>query len=137
MDHFHGITFALIANGEVLNLYDDPDAGEVEESRSRSRYVEAVNGSTFQVKINLTPQFNFYNMRAEHAVLFRIKIDGNIDRWKFVTVGSLQKAFSQTKLGGYTFTGSTDFCKETAQWMRTDFSFSSLVLSMPVHSISS
>ena len=50
MDTFQGITTEIISNGQVLKLYDDPDAAESEENRSRQYYVEAVAGSTFQVK---------------------------------------------------------------------------------------
>ncbi len=76
MDHSQGITAEIISNVQVLTLYGDPDAAE---NGDIHHYVEAVAGSTFQVKVNLTPQFNFYQMKAQDAVWFRVKIDGNIN----------------------------------------------------------
>lgn len=78
MDHFKGITAEMFSNGQVMNLYDDPDAAETTETHARHYYVEAVAGSTFQVKVNLTPQFNFYEMKPAHAVSIAIQIDGNL-----------------------------------------------------------
>ena len=79
MDPFQGITVQILSNNESLELYHDPDTTELEESHSCHRYVEAVAGSTFQVEVNLTPQFSFYTMKAEHAVSVQVKIDGSYD----------------------------------------------------------
>lgn len=132
MDHFQSITAEIISNGQVLNLYDDPDAAEVEESHARHYYVEVVAGSTFQVKVDLTPQFNFYKMKPEHAVKIRVEIDGIRDtaRARTITKRDLQRKSSQGGTVSHTFKSLRHFCKETGQWMRGDYSFGNLVLSM-------
>lgn len=131
MDRFQGITAKIISNGHVLELYDDPDAAEIEDTHARHHYVEAVAGSTFLVKVDLTPQFELNRMKAEHAVKVRVRIDGrrnSLYSQKF-TKECLQDTFSQGKPGTAVFTGPTQFCKETGQWMLTDYSFGNLVLS--------
>ena len=132
MDHFQGITAKIISNGQVLELYDDPDAAEIEDSHARHHYVEAVAGSTFEVEVDLTPQFEFYKMKAEHAVTVTVEIDGRdeISLRDTLTMKSLQKKFSQGKPRTSVFFGTRHFCKETGQWMLSDYSFGNLVLSM-------
>lgn len=132
MDHFQGVTAEIISNGQVLNLYNDPDSAEIEESHARHHYVEAVAGSTFQVRVELTPEFNFYQMKPENAVSVLVEIDGNFESSLLLhhTKRFLQRKFSEGKTGGRTFTGPRHFCKETGQWMLSDYSFGSLALSM-------
>lgn len=133
MDHFRGITFAIISNGQALNLYDEFDTPENEDGRSRSRYVEAVAGSTFQVKVNLTPDFEIRTMKAEHAVNVRVRIDGRHDSSlvDHKSKKDLQRKFSNGLFAGFAFTGPRQFCKETREWMWSDYSFGNLVLSIP------
>ena len=131
MNHFQGITAKIISNGQVLNFYDDPDAAEGQDSRACHYYVEAVAGSTFQVKVDLTPQFSFYKMKAGHAVKVTVTIAGRHGSLEAIfTTKYLQQAFSRAKSCTYTFTGPKHFCKETRQWMWSDYSFGNLVLSM-------
>ena len=130
MDHFRGITAEIVSNGEVLNFYEDPDRAETRESHARYYYVEAVAGSTFQVKVNLTPQFDFYEMKPEHVVCMKVMTDGNLGRKVEHTKKFVQKKFLQGKLDSHTFKGLTQYCKETGQWMKADYSFGNLVLSI-------
>lgn len=133
MDHFQGIIAEIFSNGQRLSLYDDTDSREVEESHARHQYVEAVAGSTFQVRVSLTPQFNFYKMKPEHAVAIHIKIDGNHGSSLKVqyTKNLLREKFSTRGLCVHTFTGPKHFSRDTRQWMRSDYSFGNLVLNMP------
>ena len=130
MDHFQGITAKIFSNGQVLKFYDDPDAAEVEDNHARHHYIEVVAGSTFDVKVDLTPQFKFHAMKAEHAVGVWIKIDGQEGGGQRKTKKSLQEEFSRGKPYEFVFSGPRHFCQETGQWMRSDFSFGNLVLSM-------
>ena len=132
MDHFQGITAEVISNGQALDFYEDPDAAGVEENRARHHYIEAVAGSTFQVKVTLTPQFKFHTMKAKDAVRIGLKIDGGdvISRCFLLTKESLQGKFSTRETFERTFTGPKHFCVQTDQWMRSDYSFSKLILSM-------
>ena len=131
MDHFQGITAKIISNGQVLKFYDDPDAAEIEDSHARHHYVEAVAGSTFAVKVDLGLQFQFFEMKAEHAVDVSVKIDGHgLVSYITRTKKYLQESFSKGKPETLFFPGPTQFCRETGKWMRSDYSFGNLVLSM-------
>ena len=139
MDPFQGITAQIISNGQVLDLYDDPDAAEIEESHSRHLYVEAVAGSTFELKVDLAPHFNFYRMYPEHVVSVNVVIDGR-DETSIAgscTKRDLQSLFSQKMSKEFMFAGPAHFCEETGQWMLSDYSFGNLVLSVLFSSISS
>ncbi|KAM0803445.1 hypothetical protein BDR22DRAFT_886811 [Usnea florida] len=130
MDHFQGITAEVVSNGQVLDFYEDPDAAGNEENRARHLYVEAVPGTTFQVKVTLTPKFNLYEMKAEDAVKILVDIDGrnNSARFKRITKKDLQRNFSTREIFEYTFVGPKHFCMQTGQWMQSDYSFSNLIL---------
>ena len=136
MDPFQGITVEIVSNGQALDLYDDPHASEIEEGHSRHHYVEAVAGSTFEVKVSLTSGFNFYRLGAQHAVLMRVEIDSSLKKSTYCPMGELRKSFSQGQTDGHVFSGSTQFCNETGEWMLSDYSFGNLVLSMLYLSIS-
>ena len=135
MAHFQGITVEIMSNGQVLKFYDDPDAAELEERHSRHHYIEAVAGSTFQVKVKLTPMFNFYEMKAGHVVRVEIQIASNLRFGVSLTKEELQAKFRRGKLGGYTFTYLKHYSEETG-WLSSDLSFGSLVLSKKVVSLS-
>ena len=126
MDFFQGITAEIISNDQSLILYNDPDVAEVQDSLGRHFYVEAMVGCTFQVNVNLTPQFE---LKRAQAVRIRVKIDGTIGRASTCTKSCLQKAFSQGKSGGHTFS-SVPHCDETGQWMSSNYAFGNLVLGM-------
>ena len=132
MVHFQGITVEIISDEQTLDFYDDPDAAGVEESRARHLYIEAVAGSTFELDVDITPEFNLYNMKAGHAVEVVVKIDGRPDSelGESYTKKHLQKYFSRGKSVGVTFAGHGHYCEETGQWMQSDYSFGNLVLSM-------
>ena len=130
MDPFQGIAVEIVSNGQALDLYDDPDASEIEEGHSRHHYVEAVAGSTFEVKVILTSNFKFYGLSAQHAVLIEIEIDNSLYDGIYCQMGGLRKSFLRGQTDGHTFSGSEHFCNETGEWMLSDYSFGDLVLSM-------
>ena len=130
MDPFQGIAVEIVSNGQALDLYDDPDASEIEEGHSRHHYVEAVAGSTFEVKVILTSEFNLYRLGDSHAVFMEVQIDNNVEHGTYRTMGQLRKRFSQGRKESHTFEGRKHFCNESSQWMLSDYSFGNLVLSM-------
>lgn len=128
MDHFQGITVEVISNGQALDFYEDPDAAEPEEICARHHYIEAVAGSTFQVKATLTPEFKFYTMKAEDAVQILVNIDGCSSLQVLRTKKYLQGKFSTGKTVEEPFIGPRHFCMQTKQWMLRDYSFGNLIL---------
>ena len=130
MDHFQGITAEVISSGQVLDFYEDPDAAGTEENRARHHYIEAVAGSTFQVKVTLTDEFKFYKMKAEDAVQILVDIDGCSSLHVLRTKKYLQGEFFTRKTVEQPFIGPRHFCMQTQQWMLREYSFSNLILSM-------
>ena len=130
MDHFQGITVEVISNGQVLNFFGDPDAAVTDENRARHHYIEVVAGSTFQVKMTLTPEFKFHKMTADDAVQILVDIDGCSSLHVLRTKKYLQEKFSKGKTVEEPFIGPRHFCMRTKQWMLRDYSFSNLILSM-------
>ena len=136
MDSSQGINVEIVSNDQALVLYDDPDASEIAEGHSGHHYVEAVAGSTFEVKVILTSDFCFYRMSAQHAVLMQVEIDNSLKDSRYCSMGQLRRSFSRGHMNSDTFSGSKQFCNETGEWMLSDYSFGNLALSMLCLSIS-
>ena len=132
MDYFEGISAEVLCNEQVLDLYESPNTATIEEVRARHQYVEAVPGTTFQVRVNLTSEFNFYQMKAQDAVEIIVEVDGCDDTSLrvFFTKKEIQEEFSTGETIGQMFTGPDHYCMQTEQWMRSDYCFSNLILSM-------
>lgn len=77
MDPFKGLLVHVISNGQVLESYDDPDASDHEDPYQRQRYIEAVTGATFAVKMIITDQFDFCHISRKDGIEVRFRIDGN------------------------------------------------------------
>ena len=130
MDPFEGVTVGIVSNNQALNLYDDPDASEIKEGYSRNHYVEAVAGSTFEVKVVLTSDFKMYRLGAQYAVLLRVEMDNSLRDAKYCTMRQVRQSLSRGQTDGHTFSGSKHFCNETGKWMLSGYAFGNLVLSM-------
>ena len=131
MDPFQGITVEIISNDQALDLYDDPDASEIKEGYSRHHYVEAVAGSTFEVKVILASEFIMYRLGAQYAVLLRVEMDNSLRDATYCPMQQVRKRLSRGQTDGHTFSGSKHFCNETGKWMLSGYCFANLVLSMP------
>ncbi len=59
-------------------MYDDPDASQNEDLRTRQNYVEAVTGATFSVKVILSDTFE---MGHCDAARINISFDGAERGW--------------------------------------------------------
>ena len=82
MGGFDGVSVEVISEGRSLPLYDDPDEEPDQHSRIRQRYVEAVTGAAFKVKISLTRDFRLYGLEDQDAVQFSIDFDGK-SAWQY------------------------------------------------------
>lgn len=49
----------IISDGQILPLYDDPDAPDIDNPHERQRYIEATIGAKFEIKVTLTEKFHF------------------------------------------------------------------------------
>lgn len=125
MDPFEGIDVEIISNGEVLTLYNDPDDEPSHNSRVRQRYIEAVTGATFEVKIHVDHRFSLLSLGKNDAVRATVQYDGTYTYGKSL--------LRDTHLGGvsYTFTRIHNFCPETRQWKSGATTFGALTTSEP------
>ena len=128
MDPFEGIDVEIISNGEVLTLYHDPDDEPSHNSRVRQRYIEAVTGATFEVKICVDHRFNLFSLGKNDAVLATVYYDSTHCYEKSLLLDPI------SGFGGgvsYTFTQIYNFYPETHQWKSGAPTFGALITSEP------
>ena len=131
MDQFKGFLVQVISNGQILESYDDPERTDNEDPYQRQRYIEAVTGATFAVKVIITDQFDFCHISRKDGVAAELSVDGN--DWGhscYITRGESEECFRRGKPYTHTFDEFTHFSDKTGQWMRSEYAFSALKLSM-------
>ena len=131
MDLFKGILVLVISNGQTLESYDDPDTSDNEDPYLRQQYIEAVTGATFAIKVIITDQFDWCHISRKDGVAVRFSVDG-ID-WGhgyYVTREGAQADFHVGIPCTFEFDEFTHFSDKTGQWMKSEFSFNDLKLSM-------
>ncbi|KAK0512660.1 hypothetical protein JMJ35_004677 [Cladonia borealis] len=124
MDPFEGIDVEIISNGEVLTLYNDPDDEPSHNPRVRQRYIEAVTGATFEVKIRVDHRFSLFSLGKNDAVQATVYYDSTHGYSKSLPIDPL------SGFGGgvsCTFTRIYNFCPETRQWKSGATTFGALV----------
>ena len=131
MNPFKGIIIQVLSNGQPLKLYDDPDAAEIEDERTRHHYVEAITDATFAVKVMLTTEFELDPLRPNDNVNIEMNLDGQDTSWSFkATRANIEGDLLKGTPGGHTFGGASHFCPALGQWMRSDFAFGKLETSI-------
>ncbi len=132
MDPFQGIIVDVLSNGEILDLYDDPDVATASSDHTRQQYVEAVDGATFSVRVLLTTEYKLYHLKPTDAVEVTITVDGQrITTSNYCTRQELESMLLRGKPEELVFTGETHFCSRAGQWMQSDYTFGKLKISMP------
>ena len=131
MDPFKGILVQVISNGQILKFYDDPDTSDSEDPYQRQRYIEAVTDATFVVKVIITDQFDFCHISRKDGLIVCFSVDGL--EWKsslYVTRERVEERFRTGRPCNFRFNDFTHFSDKTGQWMKSEFSFNALKLSM-------
>ncbi len=123
---FGGIDVEVISNGQLLPLYDDPDAEENEEPRIRQHYIEAVTGAMFSVKVTLGDTFEMGHCDAARV---SISFDGEENEWySDISRGSgLNTRPSQGRQ--VTLSRISYFDKDLRQWRSGNLCFGALAIS--------
>ena len=131
MDPFKGILVQVISDGQILSSYDDPDTSDNENPYQRQRYIEAVTGATFAVKVIITDQFNFCHLSRKDAVAVSFRVDGlSWDLGYYQTRKYIEKGFEAGEPCCFEFDKFTHFSDKTGQWMESEYSFNALKISM-------
>ena len=135
MDPFNGIIIQVISNDNALRFYNGPETAENEDVYTRQRYIEAVTGATFWVKIMLTNEFDTGPLDNEDGVQVLINFDGLDPSWhQHLTKYELERGSRQGLPRIFEFKDISHFSPETGTWMRSAYTFGSLQMSKLVYS---
>ena len=123
MNHFEGVELEITSDGQILPLYDDPDAPDTRNPQERQRYIEATIGAKFEIKVTLTESFRF---GESQVAVVSIAYDG--ERSFVLTIEKSSWLLSH-KHKSLVFWGLTRFCPVTSTWKNSYFTFGSLDIS--------
>lgn len=123
MDHFKGVEVEVSSNGQILPLYDDPDAPDNHNSRERQRYIQATTGANFAIKVTLTKDFEFGESQATRV---GIAFDGDPKPWYSMIK---KKAWLFSRSGTFHFSHLVTYCAASSSWKQSDFMFGGLDIS--------
>ena len=130
MRPFRGLSFHVTTRTGPLKFHHDPDDDPSSEPRTRQRYIEAVTGATFKLRVNLHKDFELYTMGLDDAVRITIYYDDQkIGKFIELTRAAIVQEWSKGKSPEYTFSHVSNFCQETQQWKRGALSFGELHMS--------
>ncbi|KAL9587585.1 MAG: hypothetical protein Q9212_000162 [Teloschistes hypoglaucus] len=121
MAHFKEATFEIISGNESLPIYDDPDGTTEEDSEEIQKYVEAVTGATFEVKVTLDQ--SFYWDKCD-AVRVSIDFDGNPGVYRDIDRNAV--LVTKTEGSSARLVGMLRYHPESDQWTRGKYSFGAL-----------
>lgn len=132
MDPFQGIIIDVLSNGQILDLYDDPDVATARNARTRQHYVEAIDGASFSVRVLLTTEFDLYDINPTDAIEVVVILGGQkCSTTQHLPRQQLESMLLRGKPGEFSFTGLTYFCPRAGQWIRSDYAFGRLETSIP------
>lgn len=122
---FKGVEVEVISNGQSLPLYDDPDAAENDELRTRQNYIEAVTGATFSIKVTLSEEFEMG--RCDAARISMTCDNSERTSHKDVMAGS-QRRIGPLQDRQVVFCRMSGFCQDSGQWKSGKYCFGKLVM---------
>lgn len=134
MDPFPGLSIHVISDGRALQLYNDPDDEPANHPWTRQRYVEAVTGATFRVRITLSKEFDLFSLQANDAVRVLISYDSQRPCWlnDFV-VDDLRFKWSRGQPAECDFWYMIRFDETSQQWRQGATTFCALDTSRFLH----
>lgn len=130
MRPFRGLSVQVTTQSGPLRLHHDPDDDPSNEPRTRQRYIEAVTGATFKVKVSVHKDFELPNLVSNGALHITIRYDGQEPAWYTdLTRALIVNEWSKGKPAEHTFSHVSNFCPETQQWKQGATSFGALDMS--------
>ena len=127
---FKGVSVEIATQTGPLTLHNDPDDDPSNEPYTCQRYVEAVTGATFKVKVSLRWAFPLRCMALDDAVHIEIKYDDQKLSWiKDFTRATIIQLRSKGKSVEHTFSHIATFSEETQQWKQGATTFGVLEMS--------
>ena len=130
MRPFQGLSIQITSQSGPLKLHHDPDDDLSNEPCTRQRYIEAVTGATFKVKVSLHKAFELSSLGLDDAVHITIYYDGQKRGWYTdLTRATIVHQWSQGKPAEHTFSHISNFCQGTQQWKQGATTFGALEMS--------
>lgn len=127
MRPFQGLSLQVITQTGALKLHHDPDDDPSSEPRTRQRYIEAVTGATFKIRVHLHKDFELYTLGLDDAVRITIFYDDQKTSWFIdLTRAAIVQEWRKGKSIEHTFSHVSNFCQETQQWKQGATSFGAL-----------
>ncbi|KAL9030410.1 MAG: hypothetical protein Q9196_001467 [Gyalolechia fulgens] len=120
MATFKGATFEILSANQPCPIYDDPDAPDNEDRFTRQKYIEAVTGATFIIKVTLDRDFRF---ASSDAVRIMFTLD-NMPRSYYEDVR--RKDIRSGEKRSVRLECMQKYCLRTHQWQRGHLSFGKL-----------
>ena len=133
MRPFKGLSVDIATQSGPLTLHNDPDDDTSDELYQRytcQRYVEAVTGATFKVKVSVHKSFPLRRMELDDAVHIEILYDDQKLSWIMdFTRATIMQRRSEGKPVEQTFSQIATFSEETQQWKQGATTFGALDMS--------
>ncbi|KAL8941400.1 MAG: hypothetical protein Q9211_001841 [Gyalolechia sp. 1 TL-2023] len=120
MATFKGATFEILSANQPCPIYDDPDAPDNEDRFTRQKYIEAVTGATFIIKVTLDRDFRF---ASSDAVRIMFTLD-NMPRSYYEDVR--RRDIRSGEKRSVRLECMQKYCLRTHQWQRGYLSFGKL-----------
>ena len=121
MVKFRGIEVTVQVAGVDLKEYEDDDEAGNQDDKTVSKYVEAVSGAAFAVKVQVPREYKM----TSNALAFYISADGMKGGYPMMKMTSLEQAGPQGWVN--LTTGVRSFVQ--GQWEQRDWHFSDIHLS--------
>lgn len=126
MDPFGGITLEVVCNGQSLPFYDDPDH-DASEIRTRGRYIEAITGAEFEVKLTLDAQYDLGTYEHNEAIHIAVWLDSRGSSvWNSYSLEDLKWDLQRDKKKSFTFCSIWSYCASSRQWATGHAKFTEL-----------
>ncbi|KAL9004113.1 MAG: hypothetical protein Q9188_003057 [Gyalolechia gomerana] len=120
MTTFRGATFEVISNHQQCPIYDDPAVHDDEDPFTRQKYIEAVTGATFTIKVTLDRKFDFASSDA-------VRISFTLDNISLLYYNDIQPLHFKSGLKRSAhLERMKSYCPHTHQWQQGDLSFGKL-----------
>lgn len=120
-----GATFEIVSGGRLCPLYNDPDGNDSAEPLGAIKYIEAVTGAPFEVRVTFNARFNYH---GSDAVRVYMRFDG-CPTCHFLDVKRVDATMVPSRRQIAKMSHTTRYSADTRQWHRSMFIFGKLEIS--------
>ena len=113
-----GITVEVLVGDRAIPFYDDPDAEEKGEPAKHTRYVEAITGVGFKLRLSVNEKFTWGDLTT--ALRISAFFDG-------AETGCSRDFNRSWRRSSYTIDRIPVFCESSKQWKIGSLSFGALL----------